>query len=511
MNGECKKIKRLKERLEMLPCPIGLAGNCCRNCLMGPCRLINQGDTGVCGANRDVVAARNILRIVAAGTSAHTGHALHLLNFLKKKFPEKYIEKKAPKYLMKLWEKLGLMPSVKFEHFKEISEALHTSTMGVNADYQDLLARAVKLGVVDGYLGLYLATELEDEKYGKHVVQKGKLNLGVIKPEKVNIAVHGHEPMFAEALADELKKKGNEDINVVGVCCTGASLLSRHGIPLASNVVLQEDVISTGCIDAMAVDVQCIFPSLASLAECYHTSLITTNSIAKIPGALHMPVENAKDAKNTAGKIIKIARENFKKRSDNIKNVKIEDKEVEAVVGFDESLAGKLDEMLKKKEIKGIIAVIGCKNPRVTEDWILVYKKLAENYAILCTGCMAFELGKAGLLDGKRFFHVGSCINNARVAEIFKRIADKNKKQITQMPFFVSAPAPLAEKCIAIGFFFAGLGVDVHFGYPMMITANSDLENFLRTVLKEHFHSRIFLETNPQNLLRKIEEKGLLS
>ena len=181
-----KSMKILKERLEMLPCPIGLNGNCCKNCLMGPCRLIQKDDVGICGADRDVVASRNILRIVAAGASAHTGHAMHLLEFLKKKFPQKYIEKKAPKYLMELWKKLGLMPSVKYEHFKEISEALHTSTMGVNADYRDILARAVKIGIVDGYLGLYLATELEDREYGKPKIINGKLNLGVIKPEKIN-------------------------------------------------------------------------------------------------------------------------------------------------------------------------------------------------------------------------------------------------------------------------------------------------------------------------------------
>ncbi len=496
----------LNERLRAaLPCPVGLAGHCCKNCLMGPCRLVKEDDVGVCGASRDVVSARNILRIVACGTAAHAGHALHILDSLKKRFPESYIDAKAPAYLLKLWKQLGLMPSVRFEHFKEISEALHASTMGVNADYQDLLARAVKLGVVDGYLGLYLSTELEDNAYGKPKVCEGSLNLGVIKPGKVNIAVHGHETLFAEALAEEAKKSG--DINLVGVCCTGASLLSRHGIPLAANVVLQEDVIATGAIDAMAVDIQCVFPSLASLAECYHTTLITTNPLAKIPGAVHRPITNQKEARKVSKEIVSIARRNFRKRS---RDIVIAEKEVKAVVGFDESLADRLNGMLKRKEIKGVIAVIGCKNPRVGSQWVSAYKKLSEDYAVICTGCMAFELGLAGLLDGKRFFHVGSCINNARVAEIFKRMADRNHKQITEMPFLVSAPAPLAEKCIAIGFFFAGLGVDVHFGYPMIISATPDVRKFLEGVLKARFHSRIFLETDPESLLKGIKG-GLLS
>jgi len=500
---EEKNFKKLGERLKEPPCPIGLKSMCCKNCLMGPCRLYSPKDVGICGANIDVISSRNLLRTVAGGTAAHTGHALHMLDFLGEKFPNAYIEKKAPGYLLKTWKKLGLMPKIKYEHFKDISEALHATTMGVNADYEDLLGMAIKLGIIDGYLGLYLATELEDKIYGKHKIKKGKINLGVIKPDKVNIAVHGHEPMFAEALVEEIKKPKNKNINLIGVCCTGASLLSRHGIPLASNVVLQEEVISTGVIDVMAMDVQCIMPSLVDLAECYHTTLITTNPLAKISGTKHLPINDKKSAKKTAEQIIEIAKKNFKRRK---KDIVIEDKEIDAVVGFDESIADELSERLKNKKIKGVIAVIGCKNPRVTDDWISVYKKLSEDYAILCTGCMAFELGRAGLLDCKRFFHVGSCVNNSRVAEILKKIADKHNKRITDMPFLISAPAPLAEKCIAIGFFFASLGTDVHFGYPMMISLDSNMENFLKTVLKKHFQSRIFLETNPNMLYNDIKD-----
>ncbi|MBU3896493.1 MAG: hypothetical protein KJ697_00990 [Nanoarchaeota archaeon] len=493
-------MKRLNERLEKRPCQIGLESRCCKNCLMGPCILINKDDVGACGANADVVSARNIVRFTAAGASNHTGHAEHILQFTKKKFPEKYIDKKAPKYLLKLWKQLGILPSVKHEHFKEISEAFHATSFGVNADYQDLLKTAVKLGIIDGYLGLYLATELEDKLYGKPKVREGVLDLGVIRDDKINIAVHGHEPMFAEEIVKEAKKHKN--INVVGVCCTGASLLAKHGVPLAANVILQENVIATGMVEIMAVDAQCVMPSLVDICECYHTRLITTNSIAKISGATHMPVTDRESANIVAKKIIKLAIENRKKR----KRTSFSAKKEKVIVGFDERIADSLHKQLKEKKIKGIIAVIGCRNPRVTEDWISVYRKLSKDYAILTTGCMAFELGKAGMLDGRRVFHVGSCINNARIAEIFKRIADKEKKEITDLPFIISAPAPLSEKCVAIGFFFAALGTDVHFGYPMMIKTNSNVENFLANVLKKHFKSRIFFERDPKLFYKKIVE-----
>lgn len=499
-------MRRLKKRLEMQPCIIGLNGLCCRNCLMGPCRLLNPNDRGICGANRDVITARNILRFVAGGAAAHSGHAFHLLEFLNKKYPEHYIEKKAPKYLVKVWDKLGIVPKIHFEHFKDISEALHATTMGVNADYKDIIKWTMRLGIVDGYYGMYLATELKDIKFGRPEPKEGWLDLGVIDDKKVNIAVHGHEPMLAEALVAEISKKKNKDINLIGVCCTGASLLARHGIPLAANVILQEDVIATGAIEAMVVDVQCVMPSLADLVECYHTKLITTNELARIPNAIHMPFTQ-KNAQQVAKKIIALARANRKNR----KKVILNKTKKKVVVGFSEYNLPlrEIAKKIKKREIKGIIAVIGCVNPRVKEDWISAYKELSKDYIILTTGCQAFALGQAGLLDGKRFFHVGSCVHNSRIAEIFRRIADLCKKEITDLPLLISCPAPITEKAIAIGFFFASISVDVHFGYPFLLSSDTKIAHFLANVLREDFKSKIFLETSPKKLLEKIKKEGL--
>ena len=50
----------------MRACNIGGAGLCCKNCSMGPCRLIGDTTTGVCGATLDTIAARNFARAVAA-------------------------------------------------------------------------------------------------------------------------------------------------------------------------------------------------------------------------------------------------------------------------------------------------------------------------------------------------------------------------------------------------------------------------------------------------------------
>lgn len=513
MDKHNKKPTHISDRISMQPCYFGSRGFCCKNCLMGPCRLSTREQRGVCGATQDLIVARNILRFVAGGTAAHCGHAYHLLKYLGKEYPTDYIKKRAPRYLYILWNRLGLLPRVKHEHFRHISEALHLTTMGVNANYKDVLKWCLKLGIIDGYYGMYLATELEDQKFGKPKIKKGVLNLSVLDPDKTNVAVHGHEPMLAEALAKEAKKYS--DVNLVGVCCTGASLLARHGIPLAANIILQEDVISTGIVEVMVVDVQCVMPSLADLCECYHTELITTNEIGKISGAFHMPIRDRKDAEKVAKCIITLARENRRHRSKDAEKRfrKMQrNKPKKVVVGFTEDNIGvrRIAKMIEQKKVRGVIGVIGCVNPRSPkEDWIRVFKELSKDYIIFTTGCVAFEFGANGLLDGKRFFHLGSCVNNARIAEIFKRIADYFGKRITDLPFLVSCPMPITEKSAAIGFFFAALGVDVHYGRPLLFSADDNIASYIAGVLGKAFESKIFLESLPSTFLKKIKREGL--
>ncbi|MDD1736496.1 MAG: carbon monoxide dehydrogenase, partial [Methanothrix sp.] len=58
-------------------CGFGELGLCCRNCTMGPCRIDPFGEgasKGVCGAGADIIVARNLLRMIAAGAAAHSDH-----------------------------------------------------------------------------------------------------------------------------------------------------------------------------------------------------------------------------------------------------------------------------------------------------------------------------------------------------------------------------------------------------------------------------------------------------
>ena len=58
-------------------CGFGELGVCCQVCYLGPCRIDPLGkgpQKGVCGINADGIVARNIVRSIAVGGSAHSDH-----------------------------------------------------------------------------------------------------------------------------------------------------------------------------------------------------------------------------------------------------------------------------------------------------------------------------------------------------------------------------------------------------------------------------------------------------
>lgn len=499
----------LKDRLKLHPCPSGKAGNCCKGCFMGPCRLSGPDAEGVCGASQELIAAKNLLRTLAAGAAAHCGHAAHLLEFTGAKLPGDYLKNKAPGYLYKAWKAAGILPGQGWNScFKEISEALHASAMGVSADPHDLLKRCLRTAIVDGYHGMYAATGLEDARFGAPKVRGGTLDLGCLSADKVNIAVHGHEPALAEAMADEAARRG---ANLVGVCCTGVSLLSRRGIPLAAHFTLQEDIVATGMVEAMVVDSQCVMPSLSDLCECYHTRLITTSPLARMPGAVHLPVRTPEDARAAAKKAVAmaIAARRSRKRSHETAFRRGHTATARAVAGFSEGTvdARGIASRLRSGELKGVIAAVGCVNPRTApRAWVKAFRELGSEYLILTTGCMAFELGRHGLLDGKSVLHMGSCVNNARIAGTFARLAGLCGKRISEMPLMVSCPMPMTEKSAAIGFFFAALGCAAHFGGHFPAKPGSAAAVMLGGLLQKECGGELILEPDPRRFMDKARD-----
>ena len=340
--------------VQMKPCNIGIQGICCKNCSMGPCRLplpkggIEGEDTrkGLCGATANTIAARNFIRMIAGGASAHSDHgrcvaevflsaarketeaykikdtnkllqiapwlgvaitveedgevkdrdideiALEVaeaaMNEWGKPEGELLYLKRAPETLYEKWKKTGVLPR---NIDREIVEIMHRTHMGVDQDYRNLMKQGTRAAIADGWGGSMLATDLQDVLFGTPYPLQSEANLGVMKEDHVNIIVHGHEPVLSEMIVavaqkpeiiEYAKSKGAKGIQLSGICCTANEILQRHGIPSATTFLSQELAIITGACDAMVVDIQCIMQNLANVASCFHTKLITTHPIAKM-------------------------------------------------------------------------------------------------------------------------------------------------------------------------------------------------------------------------------------
>jgi len=71
-----ENIETVWDRAEAMQpqCGFGEMGLCCTNCSMGPCRIVKVSEDGpkkgICGADEDTIAARNLARAIAAGSAA---------------------------------------------------------------------------------------------------------------------------------------------------------------------------------------------------------------------------------------------------------------------------------------------------------------------------------------------------------------------------------------------------------------------------------------------------------
>jgi carbon-monoxide dehydrogenase catalytic subunit len=75
-------IETVWDRFEMQqpPCKFCAQGLSCARCAMGPCKIIPPNRIrGVCGADADLIVARNLLDTIATGAAAHSDHGREIV------------------------------------------------------------------------------------------------------------------------------------------------------------------------------------------------------------------------------------------------------------------------------------------------------------------------------------------------------------------------------------------------------------------------------------------------
>ncbi len=573
-------------------CEMGLS---CRICIMGPCRIDPFGDgprRGVCGADADIIVARNLGRMIAAGAASHSDHGRDLVEVLGEvahgrapgyrirdveklkrlaaefgvavdgKSPEQIagelsdvmseeygtrrkeltLLKRAPAKRQELWRKIGVAPR---GIDRETSEMMHRTHMGVDNDWVSLLLHGVRNALSDGWGGSMIATEVSDILFGTPKPGANAVNVGVLKKDEVNIVVHGHNPVVSEMilravqdpeLVTMARAKGARGINLAGVCCTGNELLMRAGVPMAGNHLTTELVLTTGAVDLMLVDYQCIMPSLGTVAACYHTKMVSTSDKARFPGMEHREF-HPDNAAAKAVELVKEAIENFGRRGE----VYIPVEPVASVGGFSvESIVGALGgtpepllDAIKAGKIRGAAGIVGCNNPRIKQDYghVTLTRRLIENdILVVDTGCAAVANAKAGFKQAEAarlagpglkeicgalgippVLHMGSCVDNVRILVLASALANALGVDISDLPIAGAAPEWYSEKAATIGVYFVASGVYTVLGPMPPITGSMNIVKLLTEGLNDVVGATFAVEPDPEKaallMRRHIEQK----
>jgi len=375
-------------------CGFGMAGTCCKNCHIGPCRITPRSPRGVCGADAHLIAARNILRWTAAGVAAHGARgrevmlalkgaaegtlpipilgpgkvattakafgifeerktvqemageiAMILLEDLCRAIPGPYrtLEAMAPPERLQVWKELDILP---LGAYHEVFEALHRTTTGTDGDWENIMRQVLRCGLAFAWSSVVGSAIAMDCLYG--LPRRGRIstNLGSISLDTVNIAVHGHSPVLVAAIVQavrrddliaEAKDTGASGIRLYGICCSGHSALAKFGeVTPLTNAVGAELALATGAIDLWVADVQDVFPGIMDVAACFHTRVVTTSDSARLPGAEHLAFDhhhsNLDQADVLAGQIIRRGIEAYGERQSG--KIFIPGARMEAEVGF---------------------------------------------------------------------------------------------------------------------------------------------------------------------------------
>jgi carbon-monoxide dehydrogenase catalytic subunit len=574
-------------------CGFGLNGTCCKNCHMGPCKITPKSPKGVCGADAHLIVARNILRWTAAGVAAHGARGREVMLALKgaadgtldlpilgpekvvataKSFgifdecetieqlageislilledlcrtlpgPYKTLEALAPPERLARWKELDILP---IGAYHEVFEALHRTTTGTDGDWENIARQVLRCGLAFAWSSVVGSSIAMDCLYGLPKRSRISTNLGAIRLDTVNIAVHGHSPVLVAAIVKasrrndliaEAKAAGAETIKLYGICCSGHSALAKFGdiTPLA-NAVGAELTLATGALDLWVADVQDVFPGIMDVAACFHTRVVTTSDSARLPGAEHIAFDhhhsNLDQADVLAERIVRRGIQAYGERQAG--KVFIPKARMEAEVGFSvENIlatfggADVLLDHLKSGRIRGVVNLVGCNNPKLVYEEAIVKvaeELIAHDVLLLTNGCAAFALLKMGFClpeglvgagDGLNkvltphklppVWHMGECLDNARASAFFRTFSAVSGEPLTKLPLAFSSPEWSNEKGIGAALGFRLLGLNSYHCITPPVAGSDKVSRFFYEGTQELIGAVMVVEPDPVALAARI-------
>ncbi len=451
----------------------------------------------------------------------------------------------APPTRLEAWEKLGIIPG---GVLSEVRDALTKSMTSINTDPVDLMLTVLRLSLAAGYMGLVGTITIQDILLGTPGITESSADLGILDPATVNIVAHGHVPLMATAvikaaedpeLNDLAKAAGAEGIKVYGSMCTGQELMQRSGSSAKGfagqlgNWVTQEYIIATGAVDLVMLDMNCSTPGLKSTADHFHTRLVSVDRVVRMEGVDDHIDFKPEKAEEQARELVKMAVEAYRNRN-GVTSIPehqsgvVSGFSVESILG---ALGGSLDPLLdavKKGQIKGIAAVVGCTNNRNGHDTkgLTIMRELIKNdVLVINAGCMSSAAEMQGLMlpgaseqagEGLQavcqalgippVLNFGSCVDIGRIGVAVTAIAGALGVDPGKLPVVASAPEYLEQKAVVDGVFAVAFGLLTHLGPVPPVLGSPTVTKLLTEDIEGLTGGKVLVEEDPVKAAAKMVE-----
>ncbi len=433
-------MKNFTERLaKHKTCPSYKEGACCRACYMGPCRITDKAKEGVCGATDSTISARNLGRMAAAGASSLSTAAISILGSQNTK---NWFSSQEEKGL----DLSRLLPSERVA----LLNRLHLTPRNVQREIVELLHR-VHMGVdqecehilfqtIRMSLGSVLSAALLPMDEKTSTVD---VDTSVLSMEKPNVILFGN-----------VQLSNDDRVNVIRM----DSLLGL------------ETLLTSGLVDVIFCEN--IPASVKYVVACYHTSCVSASS-----------------------EVVAKAVENQVKRTQtlNFKGTVVQPK----------LSAGILKNVLMDSNIRGIVWLAGCIDPRIEDTRKKIVEELvAQDILVLITGCSVNQLIDTGLLhqpiapvgEFLREFcektgippvvYLGSCLKEGAVIKLLNEITKAATiGDFSSLPVGLILPSWRSERNISLMLGAIACGISVQVSSPLPI--NSEVRGFLENSCNE--------------------------
>ncbi|NWG04065.1 MAG: hypothetical protein HXY44_14525 [Syntrophaceae bacterium] len=500
-------------------CETGLS---CRDCLQGPCishPFRDSSKQGVCGKDKNILAAQSLLRLVLKGTMVYLDQ---LNDFaygieskgVKPKNKEKtdqilkaiqslihhggdQLKKEFPKSLMRRWEEAGIAPEGIARDLFKASQNLEGGMGGV----EETLLWSFKASLLGG-LAKRLYGNLKKSVFGDFIPTRVEVSLGVLKEDAPNLLIYGYvSPILKRKIAEEAKKKG---AHVAGVCTD--PLIPPFCFPQVTNYGSQEIPIMTGAVDLIVVGNEWVNPSLTRIAKEW-----------EVPILLSEGLKRGKDPNQWARQIVEKAKKSFDFRRNIARDIP-EPTEV-AVMGFSREQVDpkKVMAALNKGQVNGIVILSGSNNVKYTQDHELLtmaQEFLKNDLLCISNGQASVALAKYGLLNpaqrekhcNKIFSEILSSLGkdipsildfgSGDTVDFLFEIAKAGKKEMRSLPMVAVFPEAHRSSEVTEAMWTVAMGISTYFWPALPVTGSQQTMEALTTFCFEKFGSKLNITTD---------------